>query len=509
MFMATHTVLDTRRPHEIVAEGRPLRDPQVRTGDHSSIKTPRSPEGTAAQAARCHKCHSPTCGGGCPINRDIPRINAAIAKGDNELAFERIGRDPFALFTEQVCPQGKLCESTCVQEITGHKAVTIGDNLLSVALWAFENGKYQPPHPAQERDERVTIVGSGPGGLAAAWALRQQGFKVTVIESQDEAGGQLIYGIPNFKLDKKYPHFVVDLLREAGVEFKLNCEVVGENPENDPGKITFAEVMKQSDQVILATGLYEPRGLNVPGADLPQIQPAYEYLTTSTQQFILGKQPAQFADGTLNAKGKRVVVMGGGDTAMDVVRTAIRQGAKSVTLVYRGDADRMPAYIKELDAAKAEGVAFVYEGSPKEIVAIPDTNSVKVVFNKTALVEGRLQETGKTFNRRADLVVPAFGFDVRSLGISVLENGRVALAPSLDSRRLNYATPTDKVWAIGDIVQGNALVVHAIRDGRAAAEQIAARYPLPSLEPRQIVVNKLRQRLADAALAELTPGQAS
>lgn len=479
------------RPHDIPAEGRPVQPPDERIHTFAEIKGTFSPVDAQQQGLRCHHCQAPTCGVGCPLNRDIPHINDAIGRGDRGEAFERLNEGlassfmaAFALVTEAICPQGKLCESTCVQEVTGHGSVTIGDNLLTVAREGKEDGKILPPNPmGEERNTKIAIVGSGPGGLAAAWALREQGFQVDIFEAQDKAGGQLEYGIPGFKLDKKYPEFLVSHLEAAGVKFKLNTQIVGSNPENESGKVLFDDLRRDYHEVVLATGLYEPRPLDVPGADLPQVQLAFDYLKVNTQQNILGTNPEDFATGALNAKGKHVVVLGGGDTAMDVVRTAIRQGAASVTLAYRGDEAQIPAYIKERMAAIEEKVNFTYNVTQTEIRPATDGKGVEILFDQ--------KDKGSKIILSADLVIPAFGFSIRSLGIDVIGNGRIKHQPRYDPRQINYLTTTDNVWAIGDIVHGNSLAVHAIRDGRDVGEQIAAQYPVLSNEPRNTIMARL------------------
>ena len=500
-----HT-LDLRKPHQIPRAGRPQREADSRVGDDQPIKTSFPAEGAESQAARCAVCHSPSCGGGCPLKRDIPGINQALAAGNRDLAFERMKGDIFALLTEQVCPQGKLCEASCIQEVTGHRAVTIGDNILTVALDGMAKGKYVPPFPVVKRDQKIVIVGSGPGGLKTAWDLCEQGFQVEVIERQDEPGGQLVYGIPNFKLDKQYPQLIISMLKEAGVKFTLNCEVVGENLENLPEKKSFSDLKAEYDEIILATGLYAAHKLDVPGADLPQVKNAFYFLKGHTQERRLGKNPELFDKNMLNVKGQDVAVLGGGDTAMDVARTAARRGAKSVTVFYRGSKERMPAYTPEQEAALAEGVIFVYNTTPKKISEI-NKNRLQIVFDKTSLAgdQKTLNKTGEEVSFEADAVFPAFGFDIKSLGISTLEKGRLEASRGVDARQLNYATTDDRVWAIGDIIKSNSLVVHAIRDGRDLAEQIVAKYPVQSQEPRDRVMALLREQIVESNHRTATP----
>ncbi|MCL4143204.1 UNVERIFIED_CONTAM: hypothetical protein GTU68_007780, partial [Idotea baltica] len=262
------------------------------------------------------------------IDRDMP------AKRD---AGKR--REDFDEICGRICPQDRLCEGNCVIEQSGHGTVTIGAVEKYITDTAWENGWVQPISPAQERTESVGIIGGGPGGLAAADVLRRAGVQVTVYDRHDRAGGLLTYGIPGFKLEKDVVMRRNEQLEQGGVTFRLGC-AVGED-------ISFEEIRAQHDAVIIATGVYKSRDLAMPGSGLQGIEKAIDFLTVSNRKSF-GDTVEDFESGKLNAQGKRVVVIGGGDTAMDCVRTSIRQGATSVKCLYRRDRANMPGSQREV-----------------------------------------------------------------------------------------------------------------------------------------------------------------
>ena len=276
----------------------------------------------AEQSSRCSQCGVPYCQSHCPLHNNIPDWLRLTAEGRLEEAY-RVSQatNTFPEICGRICPQDRLCEGNCVIEQSGHGTVTIGAVEKYITDTAWDNGWVQPFKPAQERAESVGIIGAGPGGLAAADMLRKQGFQVTIYDRYDRAGGLMTYGIPGFKLEKDVVMRRNQLLADSGVEFVLICNV-GED-------ISFDAIRGKHDAVLIATGVYKTRDLDLDNADHGGIVRAIDYLTASNK-VEFGDDVPDFDDGELNAKGKRVIVIGGGDTAMDCVRTAIRQGAQSV-----------------------------------------------------------------------------------------------------------------------------------------------------------------------------------
>ena len=347
--------------------------------------------------------------------------------------------------------------------------MTIGAVEKYITDTAWENGWVTPGAPSAERDQSVAVIGAGPGGLAAADRLRRAGAKVTVYDRYDRAGGLLTYGIPGFKLEKPVVMRRIEQLEAAGVEFVLNCNV-GED-------ISFDAIRGKHDAVLIATGVYKSRDLKAPGSDLPGIVKALDYLTASNRKSFGDDVPA-YDEGVLNAEGKRVVVLGGGDTAMDCVRTAIRQGAASVKLLYRRDRENMPGSQREVQNAEEEGVEFVWLTAPAGFEG--DSAVAGVVVQTMRLgapdASGRRSPElieGADYLEPADLVIKALGFEPEALpslwGVPELTVTRWGTI------RCDHATHMSSlpgVFAVGDIVRGASLVVWAIRDGREAADAI-------------------------------------
>ena len=299
-----------------------------RRADFSEIYARFDKPAAAAQASRCSQCGIPFCSIHCPLSNNIPDWLKLTAEGRLEEAYEiASATNTFPEICGRICPQDRLCEGNCVIE-KGFESVTIGAVERYITDTAFEKGWVKPIRARVEQPQSVGIIGAGPAGLAAAEALRRQGYKVTVYDRHDRVGGLLIYGIPGFKLEKDIVLRRWKWLEEGGVEFVLNADI--------GGKISFASLREKHDAVLVATGVYKAREISGPGAGLPGIVPALDYLVTSNRQ-NLGDSVPDFDSGQLNAAGKNVVVIGGGDTAMDCVRTAVRQGAKSVTCLYRRD----------------------------------------------------------------------------------------------------------------------------------------------------------------------------
>ncbi|WP_227421704.1 NAD(P)-dependent oxidoreductase [Pacificispira spongiicola] len=442
----------------------------ARRRDFGEIYEGYSDTGAASQAGRCSQCGVPFCQVHCPLHNNIPDWLMLTAEGRLEEAYEvSSATNTFPEVCGRICPQDRLCEGNCVIEQSGHGTVTIGSIEKYITDTAWEKGWITPIKPMRERGESVGVIGGGPGGLAAAEQLRRRGYKVTVYDRYDRIGGLLIYGIPNFKLEKDVVLRRARWLEESGVEFALNTEV--------GTTISFADLRAKHDAVLIATGVYKARDLKAPGVGQENIIPAMRFLTASNRTG-LGDTVDDFDSGALNAAGKNIVVIGGGDTAMDCVRTSIRQGAKSVKCLYRRDRANMPGSQREVANAEEEGVEFVWLAQPEGFTG--DATVTGVRSQRMRL--GRPDATGRRSpqpidgeidTHEADLVIMALGFDPEDLPVlwgepelPVTRWGTV----KVDHRTQMTAMPG--VFAAGDIVRGASLVVWAIRDGRDAAASI-------------------------------------
>jgi glutamate synthase (NADPH/NADH) small chain len=461
--MLKFTTIERRTPEK--------REAAARDRDFHEIYADFIDAKAAEQASRCSQCGVPFCQTHCPLHNNIPDWLRMTAAGRLEDAY-RLSQATNAMpeICGRICPQDRLCEGNCVIEQSGHGTVTIGavERYLSDKAW--EEGWVEPLKAGPDRGQSVGVVGAGPAGLAAAERLREQGYGVTVYDRHDRAGGLLIYGIPGFKLEKDVVERRTRRLAEGGVEFRLNFEVGRD--------ASLAELRARHDAILLATGVYAARDLAVPGAGSEGVVPALEYLTASNRKG-LGDTVPDFDSGRLNAQGKAVVVIGGGDTAMDCVRTAIRQGAEAVTCLYRRDRENMPGSLREVGHAEEEGVVFEWLAGPRAVAGDAGRASgVKAVRMRLgpADASGRQapepMENGD-FDIRADLVIKALGFDPEDLpaafGTPELE---VSRAGTVRIDRRSKQTSIPGVYAAGDIARGASLVVWAIRDGFDAAAAI-------------------------------------
>ncbi len=421
------------------------------------------------QASRCSQCGVPYCQAHCPLHNNIPDWLMLTAEGRLQEAYEiSQSTNTFPEICGRICPQDRLCEGNCVIEQSGHGTVTIGSVEKYITDTAWENGWVKPIAPSEKRSESVGIIGAGPGGLAAADRLVRAGVKVTVYDRYDRAGGLLTYGIPGFKLEKDIVMRRNQLLESGGVEFVLNCNV-GED-------ISFEEIRAKHDAVLIATGVYKSRDLQAPGSGAKGIVRAIDYLTASNRQSF-GDEVPEYDSGELNAEGKSVVVIGGGDTAMDCVRTAIRQGARSVKCLYRRDRANMPGSQREVQNAEEEGVEFVWLTAPQGFAgdAVTGVMAQKMRLGAPDATGRQVPELieGSDYVEDADLVIKALGFEPEDLPTLWGENAlEVTRWGTIKADFRTHETSLPGVYAVGDIVRGASLVVWAIRDGREAADAI-------------------------------------
>ena len=446
------------------------RSAEARRRDFDEIYDEFDPQAAASQASRCSQCGVPFCQVHCPLHNNIPDWLMLTAEGRLREAYEMSqSTNNFPEICGRICPQDRLCEGNCVIEQAGHGTVTIGSVEKYITDTAWEEGWVEPVKPRRERPQSVGIVGAGPGGLAAAEQLRRKGYEVHVYDRYYRVGGLMIYGIPNFKLEKDVVVRRADLLERGGVHYHLNCDIGGAE--------SFAALRQRHDAVLIATGVYKARDIKVPGVGLQNIFAAMDFLTASNRKGLGDNVPA-FENGSLDAKGKAVVVIGGGDTAMDCVRTAVRQGATSVRCLYRRDRANMPGSQREVANAEEEGVEFLWLSAPEAFLGDDKVEAVRAQRVHLGLPDATGRQTpqvieGSSFTVEADMVIKALGFDPEDLprlfdteGLEVTRWGTVLT----DFK--TKMTSLDGVFAAGDIVRGASLVVWAVRDGRDAAEQI-------------------------------------
>jgi len=424
----------------------------------------------AEQASRCSQCGIPFCQTHCPLHNNIPDWLMLTAEGRLEEAYEvSSATNNMPEICGRICPQDRLCEGNCVIEQSGHGTVTIGAVEKFITDTAWDEGWVKPVSPVEEKPGSVGIVGAGPGGMAAAEELRKKGWQVHLYDRYDRVGGLMIYGIPNFKLEKYVVERRSKLLADSGVTVHLNFEV-GQDA-------TLAELRQKHDAVLIATGVYKARDMKAPGVGLDGVVPALEYLTASNR-IGLGDSVPEYESGRLNADGKRVVVIGGGDTAMDCVRTAVRQGAVSVQCVYRRNRANMPGSQREVANAEEEGVEFVWQAAPEAFDGDGRVAGVRAHRMHLGIPDATGRQTpqpieGSGFVLEADLVIKALGFDPEDLpGLFGEPELKVTRWGTVRIDYRTMMTNLDGVFAAGDIVRGASLVVWAVRDGRDAAAAI-------------------------------------
>jgi len=423
------------------------------------------------QASRCSQCGTPFCQVHCPLNNNIPDWLKLTAEGRLKDAFEvSSATNSLPEVCGSICPQDRLCEGNCVIEQSGHGTVTIGAVEKFITNTAWENGWIEPIQPKSELKQSIGIIGAGPAGIAAAMELRKEGYQVTIYDRYDRAGGLLIYGIPNFKLDKSIVLRRTKFLQDSKIKIINNFEV---------GKdATLKDLKKKHEAILIATGVYKAREVETPGHELKNIFPAMKFLTASNKKG-LGDKVEDFDNGILDAKGKNVVVVGGGDTAMDCVRTAIRQKANSVSCLYRRDKANMPGSAREVANAEEEGVNFIWLSSPKSFNGKDKVESVTVNKMRLGEPDSSGRQTPKIIdgaeeNLKADLVIQALGFEPENIPTLFNEPDlEVTKWGTIKTDLKTLKTNIKGVFAAGDIVRGASLVVWAIRDGRDAATGIS------------------------------------
>ena len=455
---------------KIAQQSPPKRDCTKRKEDFNEIYNEYINEKAKEQSSRCSQCGVPFCQIHCPLSNNIPDWLKLTAEGRLEEAYilsQSTNNMPEVC--GRICPQDRLCEGNCVIEQSGHGTVTIGSIEKFITEKAWSEGWINPIKTKHERKQSVGIIGAGPAGLACAEELRKLGYQVTIYDRYDRPGGLLIYGIPNFKLEKFVVERRTNLLKKSGINFIQNFEV-GKNS-------TLKEIRSKHDAILIATGVYKSREVDINGNNLGNIFSAMDFLTASNKKG-LGDKVKLFDDGTLDTNGKDVVVIGGGDTAMDCVRTSIRQNAKSVKCLYRRDKENMPGSAREVNNAEDEGVKFLWLSNPKEFYGKNNVEGIVVEKIKLGVPDdsGRKKpiiQENLEYNLKSDLVIKALGFNPEDLPKLFNEDKlEVTKWGTLKIDFESMETSIPGVFAAGDIVRGASLVVWAIKDGRDVSKSI-------------------------------------
>ncbi len=450
---------------EVPQEYPALRPAENRRTDFKEIYSHYAAEKAAEQANRCSQCGVPFCQVHCPLQNNIPDWLRLVAEGRLEEAYAvSSATNTFPEICGRLCPQDRLCEGNCVVN-KDFNAITIGSIEKYITETAFEEGWVKPFTPAQENGQSIGIIGAGPAGLAAAEWLRRLGYAVHVYDRYDRMGGLLTYGIPNFKIDKSIIARRIEQFTNSGVEFHPHSDI--------GGSITLLSLRQKHDAILIATGVYKARAMEVMGSNLTGIHPALTYLIASNRSNFGDKIPKM-----LDAKGKKVVVVGGGDTAMDCVRTAVRQGAASVTCLYRRDRKNMPGSQREVKHAEDEGVKFEWLSLPRAYDGKTAVESLLVQRMHLGMPDasGRRLPTplpDADFTLKADMAINALGFEPEDLP-AMFNEPALTTTTAQGTLKINthFETSLQGVYAAGDIVRGASLVVWAIKDGREAAAEI-------------------------------------
>lgn len=435
-----------------------------RNHDFKEIYELFDPSKASEQSERCIQCGDPYCHNGCPLHNLIPQWLKAIAESDLEFAFNLSNEtSPFPEVMGRICPHDKLCEGACTLNY-GYGAITIGSVETYINEEGFKN-HLRPKFSTKKMGKKVAIIGAGPAGLSAATFLLREGVDVEIFDKQNRPGGLLTYGIPGFKLDKTIISRRVDFLKDAGAVFHKKIEIGTDK--------SLEELRGDFDAVFLAVGAKQGRRSGLKGEDAPNVHLAMDFLVDVQKKLFHEKRKAN-----IDVKDKNVVVIGGGDTAMDCVRTSIREGAHSVKCLYRRDESNMPGSKKEFLNAKEEGVKFEFYASPKFLINDEEGNIVGVEMIKTELGEkdpsGRqrvVKIEGSEHIIFADIIIFALGFDTvrypfyETNGIEIEKWGGIKIDEE-------YQTTAKGVYAGGDCYHGASLVVTAVKDGRDAAKSM-------------------------------------
>ena len=448
----------------------PARDPLERAASFEEVNTGLTPEEATVEAMRCLQCKTPTCIDGCPVNIQIDQFIDRVANGDIRGAAGVIRMDSLLpAICGRVCPQESQCEGTCVLD-KKHKPIAVGHLERYVADTVRRYGLEPPVEPVPSSGKSVAIVGSGPAGLACAADLAKSGHKVTIFEALHQPGGVLIYGIPEFRLPKDIVAAEIDGLKALGVEVETNAII---------GRTTTVEELftdEGYDAVFVGVGAGLPRFLNVDGENLIGVYSANEFLTRVN---LMGAYREDTETPVLDLTGKRVVVFGGGNTAMDSARTPLRLGAEEVRVAYRRTEAEMPARVEEIHHAKEEGIAFDFLVSPVELLGNDEGWLTGVRLQRMELGEpddsGRRRPVpieGDIFDVPADVVIVAIGNSPNPLLPATEPRLEQTRWGTLAADETTGRTTMPGVFAGGDIVTGGATVILAMGAGRIAAASI-------------------------------------
>jgi glutamate synthase (NADPH) small chain len=442
---------------------------EARVGNFREIYASFDAASATQQAGRCLACGNPFCEWKCPVHNYIPNWLKLIEEGNLFEAAELSHKtNSLPEVCGRICPQDRLCEGACTLN-DGLGAVSIGAIEKYITDEALKQGWKPDMSHVQATDKRVAVIGAGPAGLACADVLVRNGVRAVVFDRQERIGGLLTFGIPPFKLDKEVVETRRALLQGMGVEFRLGCEIGRD--------LDFGQLLSGYDAVFLGMGTYTSVRGGFPGEELPGVYEALPYLISNIR-FELGLEGAAHA--LVSMRGRRVLVLGGGDTAMDCNRTAIRQGAQSVTCTYRRNEDNMPGSRRDYKNSREEGVEFLFNRQPIEIVGAERVEGVKLVETRLGAADARGRRVpqplaGSERIVPADAVIIAFGFLpspplwFADHGIRLHDGGRVRVSAAATHA---FQTTNPQVFAGGDMVRGSDLVVTAVFEGREAARGI-------------------------------------